>query len=132
MTVRHGNLPFVLLQPWKDTTPPLTIKFYNVKDKMFPTKEVKKSDLKDEENDTWLDEPSEETEPARILHTKFLPHICLASTYLTSLLADRNSVSAIVEHKGSNSLQKAKVDAVLSHDDFTLDFQSVDNVFRRF
>ena len=90
---------------------------------MFPTKEVKELDLKDEENDTWLDEPSEETEPARIFHAQFLPHICLASTYLMSLLADRNSVSAIVEHKGGNPLQTAKVDAVLSHDDdFTLDF----------
>jgi hypothetical protein len=71
---------------------------------MFPTKEVKESDLKNEEDDTWLDEPSEETEPARILYAEFLPHICLASTYLTSLLADRDSVPGIVEHKGGNSL----------------------------
>jgi len=88
---------------------------------MFPTKEVKESELKDEEDDTWLDEPPEEIEPTGILHAESSPYICLASTYLTALLADKKSTSADVEHgRGGKSLQKVKVDG--DDNDFTMDF----------
>jgi hypothetical protein len=87
---------------------------------MFPTKEVQESELKDEEDDTWLDEPPEEADPTEILRAESLPHICLASTYLTALLADQKSRSTDVGHRGGKSLQKSKADD--DDDDFTMDF----------
>jgi hypothetical protein len=87
---------------------------------MFPTKEFKESDLKDEEDDAWLDEPPEETKSTGILRAESSPHIYLASTYLTALLADKRSASADVGHGGGNSLPKAKADG--DDDDFTMDF----------
>ena len=77
-------------KPRKNSAPKPSVKFYDVKSKIFSKKAKKASseDLPDDdEDDSWLDEPQEAYDSVQELDAEKSSPINLASKYLTTFLA---------------------------------------------
>lgn len=85
-------------KPRKNSAPRPTVKFYDVKSKIF-SKSAKKSSSEDlpddDEDDSWLDEPREAYISVRELDAEKSSPINLASKYLTTFLANTKDDSGI-------------------------------------
>jgi hypothetical protein len=115
-------------KPRKNSAPRPTVKFYDVKSKIF-SKTAKKGSSEDlpddDEDDSWLDEPQEVYDSVQELDAEKSSPINLASKYLTTFLAHTkdDSDSGIKMPLHANKPKIAPVPASVQDDnDFSMEF----------
>ena len=108
------------------TTRP-TVKFYNVKEKIFSKKNSAEAEKlrDDEDDDGWLDEPAESFESATLLEAETSSFLDLNSKHLTTFLADTKDKASnnTVTTTGSQGPKKSSQSVNAPDDnDFSINF----------
>jgi hypothetical protein len=114
-----------LFKARKNSTPRPTVKFYDVKSKIFSKTSLKGSKLPDDdEDDSWLDEESERHDSVQVLDAETTSPINPASKYLATFLAEEEEKSTADvlpdEGKKVNNIQAPT--KVGEDNDFSMDF----------
>ena len=118
-------------KPRKNSTPRPTVKFYDVKSKIFSKKDATNHGQlpDDDEDDSWLDEPEEAVyDSAQELEAESTSPINLASQHLASFLADdspdtSNSNSGSSQNTATGNLKPHAAATIAQEDnDFSMEF----------
>ena len=121
----YGSSSNLLFKARKNSTPRPTVKFYDVKSKIFSKTSLKGSKLPDDdEDDSWLDEESERHDSVQVLDAETTSPINPASKYLATFLAEEEEKSTADvlpdEGKKVNNIQAPT--KVGEDNDFSMDF----------
>ena len=123
-----NHLHYFCSQARKYSTTRPTVKFYNLKEKIFSKKKSSESEklLDDEDDDAWLNEPAEKYEPAVLLEAEQSSFLDLNSKHLTTYLAntkDKASNHTTITSQGlKKRSQPASVVNPPDDNDFSINF----------
>ena len=117
------------LKARKNSTPRPTVKFYDVKSKIFSKTPPKGSkfpdDDEDDEGDSWLDEEPELYSSVQVLDAETSSSINPASKYLATFLANKEEQSmadVIPEEIKDRKVKGPGATVVRDDNDFSMDF----------
>ena len=117
----------MIFKPRKNSATRPTVKFYDVKSKIFSksAKKVTSEDSPDDdEDDSWLDEPQEAYDSVQELDAEKSSPINLASKYLATFLAhtkDDSGIEALPLHDNEPEVATVQV-PVQDDNDFSMEF----------
>lgn len=128
MPLFNWTIPFQL-KPRNSSTPRPTVKFYDIKSKIFSKSGGKKDSASelpdDDEDDSWLDEPPDVVyNSAQDLEAATSSPINLASSHLASFLANSPLATDSNSESVTQSTAKPQAAATIAQDDndFSMEF----------